>query len=360
MKCPQHALTRREFLRTTACGAIGGFFSLNLPNRTRAAAASAAPVRAALVKGDSRADNVFRALKLIEGDVKKGLAGKKMVVIKPNFVGVDRQLCATHVETTEAVLEFLKPLVKEQILVAESPAGAPAIEGFDNYGYLNLPKKYNVKLVDLDAEPFTILHAIDDKFYPQPFRCANLLLDRNVYVISPAVMKTHDRAVVTLSLKNIVVGAALKDKGFRWGRRGSERNDKPLIHGGGGNAGIHFNLFTLSAKLRPDLAILDGFEGMEGNGPIGGTPVDHKVAVASTDWVAADRIATELMGFDFAQVGYIWFAAQAGIGEGDLTKIEILGEKVGDHVRKYRPNDRIQFQYKWKEGPQLTWPSASA
>lgn len=360
MKRSQHALTRRDFLRTTSFGVIGGFLSFNLPQGAKAAPASAAPSRAALIKGDSRADNIFKALKLIEGDIKKGLAGKKLVVIKPNFVGVDRQLCATHVETTEAILEFLKPLVKEQLLIAESPAGAPAIEGFDNYGYLRLPKKYNVKLVDLDAEPFSILHAVDDKFHPQPFRCANLLLDRDVYVISPAVMKTHDRAVVTLSLKNIVVGAALKDKGFRWGRRGSEKNDKPIIHGGSGNAGIHFNLFTLSTNLRPDLAIIDGFEGMEGNGPIGGTPVEHKVAVASTDWVAADRIGAELMGFDFAQVGYIWFAAQAGIGEGDLSKIEILGEKVTDHIRKYRPHDRIQFQYKWKEGPQLTWPSASA
>jgi uncharacterized protein (DUF362 family) len=360
MKCSQHAFTRRDFLRTTACGVIGGFLSFNLSNATKAAAASGATTRAALVTGDSRPDNIFKALKLIEADIKKGLVGKKLVVIKPNFVGVDRQLCATHVETTEAILEFLKPLVKEQVLIAESPAGAPAAEGFDNYGYLRLPKKYNVKLVDLDTEPFTILHAVDDKFHPQPFRCANLLLDRDVYVISPAAMKTHDRAVVTLSLKNIVVGAALKDKGFRWGRRGPEKNDKPIIHGGRGDAGIHYNLFTLSSKLRPDLAIVDGFEAMEGNGPIGGTPVHHKIAVASADWVAADRIATELMGFDFAQVGYIWFSAQAGIGEGDLSKIEILGERVADHIRKYRPHDRIQFQYKWKEGPQLTWPSASA
>lgn len=358
MKSCEHALSRRDFLKTTACGVVGGLIALNFPRAARSAPSSAEPTRAALIKGDSRADNIFKALKLIEGDIKKGLAGKKKVVIKPNFVGVDRQLCATHADTVEAILEFLGPYVKDEILIAESPGFAPAMEGFDNYGYLRLPKKYNVKLIDLDDEPFTILHAVDDKFYPEPIRCANLLLDRDVYVISPAVMKTHDRAVVTLSLKNIVVGAALKDKGFRWGGRG--KNDKPIVHGGRGDAGIHFNLFTLSQKLRPDLAIVDGFEGMEGNGPMGGTPVDHKVAVASTDWVATDRIAAELMGFDFTKIGYIWFAAQAGFGEGDLSKIEILGEKVQDNIRKYRPHDRVQFQYKWKEGPQLTWPSTSA
>ncbi len=360
MRRDGHSLTRRDFLRTTACGVVGGLAALNLPGAARATAASTSPTRAALIKGDSRADNIFNALKMIESDIKEGLARKKKVVIKPNFVGVDRQLCATHVDGVEAALEFLKPLVKDEIIIAESPAGAPASEGFENYDYHRLEKKYNVRLVDLDAQPYTILHAVDDRFYPRPFRCAKLLLDPDVYVISSAVMKTHDRAVVTLSLKNIVVGAALKDIGFRWGRRGNEKNDKPIIHGGRGNAGINYNLFMLSKKLHPDLAILDGFQGMEGNGPIGGTPVDHRVAVASTDWLAADRIALELMGFDLAKVGYIWFAAQAGIGQGDLGKIDILGEEVQDHIRKYRPHDRVENQYKWKEGPELSWPALSA
>jgi len=360
MRCNQHNLTRRDFLKATTCGVIGGLAALTLPKVAKSSPLSQKPTRAALIKGDSRADNIFNALKTIEGDIKRGLARKKRVVIKPNFVGVDKQLCATHVDGVEATLEFLEPLVKDEIIIAESPAGASASEGFENYGYHRLKNKYNVKLVDLDEQPYTILHAIDDKFYPQPFRCSNLLLDPDVYVISSAVMKTHDRAVVTLSLKNIVVGAAIKDKGFRWGRRGPEKNDKPIIHGGRGNAGINYNLFMLSEKLHPDLSIIDGFQGMEGNGPIGGTPVDHKVAIASTDWVSADRIAVELMGFDIAKVGYIWFAAEAGVGQSDLNKIEILGEKVRDHIRKYRPHDRIEFQYKWKEGPRLTWPGLSA
>jgi uncharacterized protein (DUF362 family) len=360
MRANEHNLTRRDFLKTTACGVMGGLAALHLPKAAKSSPPSANPARAALIKGDSRADNIFKALKMIEPDITKGLARKKKVVIKPNFVGVDRQLCATHVDGVEATLEFLKPLVKNEILIAESPAGASASEGFENYGYHRLKKNYNVKLLDLDEQPHTILHAVDDKFYPQPFRCSKLLLDPDVYVISSAVMKTHDRAVVTLSLKNIVVGAAIKDRGFRWGRRGPAKNDKPIIHGGRGNAGINYNLFMLSEKLRPDLAIIDGFRGMEGNGPVGGTPVDHKVAIASTDWLAADRIAVELMGFDIAKVGYLWFSAQAGIGQGDLSKIEILGERVRDHIRKYRPHDRIEYQFKWKEGPQLTWPALSA
>jgi uncharacterized protein (DUF362 family) len=360
MKCMTENLTRRDFLRATACGVVGGLVALNLPRRIAAQPSMGTQSSVALIKGESRADNVFKALKLIENDIKRSLAKKKRVVIKPNFVGVDRQLCATHVDGVEATLEFLKPIVKDEIIIAESPGWAPAAEAFENYGYHRPEKKYNVRLLDLDEEPFTVGYVIDERFYPRPVRFSRLLLDPDTYVISSAVMKTHDRVVVTLSLKNIVVGAALKDSGFRWGPAGAgKKNDKWVIHGGPSNEGIHYNLFSLAQKLHPNLSIIDGFQGMEGNGPLGGTPVDHKVAVASTDWVAADRVALELMGFDFAKVGYLWFSAQAGLGQGDLTKIEVLGEKVADHIRKYRPHERVQDQYRWIEGPNVTWPKPS-
>ncbi len=351
MKARDYCVTRRDFLKTTACGVLGGLVALHVPRGVAAPAPAASPTRAALIHGDDRADNVFKALKMIEGDIRKGLSKKKRVVIKPNMVAITRQLCATHADCLEGILEFLKPLVKDEVIIAESPAGGPAAEGYENYGYYRLGKKYNVKFLDLDAEPFTIGYVTNERFHAVPVRFSNLLLDPDTYIISSAVQKTHDRFVVTLSLKNIVVGAALKDRTFRWGPGSRGTNDKPIIHGGRGNEGGNYNLFKLAEKLHPDLAVIDGFEAMEGDAPVGGTPVDHKVVTASTDWLAADRIGVELMGFDFAKVGYLSFAARAGMGQSDLSKIEILGENVKDHIRKYRPHRFIERQYKWIEGP---------
>ena len=163
-------------------------------------------------------------------------------------------------------------------------------------------------------------------------------------------MKTHDRVLATLSLKNIVVGAPIKDLGFSWGpnRKAGAKTDKPIIHGSG-YRGINYNLYSLSNKLHPDLAVIDGFEGMEGNGPTKGTAVDHRVCVASTDWFSADRVAIELMGIDFADVGYLNFCADAGIGDPDLSHYEIVGEKVENHIKKYRLSDSIQRQLIWKQ-----------
>ena len=81
---------------------------------------------------------------------------------------------------------------------------------------------------------------------------------------------------------------------------------------------------------------------------MGGTPVEHRVAVASLDWLAADRVAVALMGIDLEKVGYLnYCAAAAGMGETHLDRMEILGGRVSDHVRKYRLADNIGQQLEW-------------
>jgi uncharacterized protein (DUF362 family) len=86
---------------------------------------------------------------------------------------------------------------------------------------------------------------------------------------------------------------------------------------------------------------------MEGNGPNNGTPVDHRVCVVSTDWLAADRVSAELMGVDFAKIGYLNYCAQAGLGVADLNKIEIIGESISNHVKIYKLSDNIEKQLIW-------------
>jgi len=315
-------MTRRRFLRTTGFGALGGVLSFNVPKWGNAQVSRERQSRVSLIEGDSRADNIFRSLKLIEQDVIKVLPTKKRVLIKPNLVSQTRQLAATHVDCIEAILEFLQPLVRDEIIIGESPAQGSAAKGYSNYGYYGLQKKYNVKFLDLDDESFVITHVIDERYRPQPIRFSRLLLDPNMFVISVAVMKT----------------------------RGSAKSDKPVIHGGPACKGIHYNLFTLAKLAPPDLAVIDGFRGMEGNGPVAGTPVDHRVAIASTDWLSADRIAVELMDFDFNKIGYLWLSTREGLGQGHLSRIEVLGEKVRNHIHRYRPHDNIDSQYDSMKG----------
>ena len=162
--------SRRDFLKAAGYGVLGGLVALKFPKVAAPQVSSGTQSLAALISGDSRADNVFKALKLIEPDIRKGLARKKKVVIKPNMVATNTQLCATHVDCLEGILEFLKPLVEDEVIIAESPGGSPASEGYENYGYYRLKKKYNVSFLDLDQQPFTIRYVINERFHTAPVR----------------------------------------------------------------------------------------------------------------------------------------------------------------------------------------------
>ena len=64
-------------------------------------------------------------------------------------------------------------------------------------------------------------------------------------------------------------------------------------------------------------------------------------------------MGVELMGIDYAKVGYLNYCAQAGLGESDLQKIEIVGVPIAEHVRRYRLADNIDQQLVWMTPPKV-------
>jgi uncharacterized protein (DUF362 family) len=255
-------------------------------------------------------------------------------------VSTNHQLAATHVNAIRGILDFFKPYYKNQIIIGEStPSRGGAFEGFKNYGYLALEKEYDAKLVDLNTQPWQYRYVIGKGNRPIPIRIISTFFDPDVYIISAAKMKTHDRAVTTLSLKNVLLGAPLSD---------STGNDKRLTHTADNfsrEAVLHYNMFHLAQEIYPDLGIIDGFEAMEGNGPVGGTPVDTRITLASLDPLAMDSLATKLMGFDPTQILYLTSMAQAGMGQGDLSKIEVLGTPAEQCQYHFKPNQRMIEPY---------------
>ncbi len=340
--------SRRNFLKTSLMGGAAAVAVSALPAAAEAPVASAvqAPMepmgatsKVSLAAGEDRAKIAFDSLIPFKKEIAAAI-GNKRIVLKPNNVIIDKPLCATDAQNLEGIIEFLHSIGKTNVVIAESPANGSAMDGFANYGYDKLATKYKVKLVNLDTEGYEVLYVVNERdMQPHAVRVAKMLMDpANNYVISAAKLKTHDLVGITLSLKNIVVGAGIKDSGAGLNRQGSGggRSDKPLMHGGG-TYGINYNIFSLSAKLHPDLAVLDGYEGMEGTGPVNGTPVSQKVCLASTDWLAADRVGAELMGVDFSKIGYLNYCAKAGDrGQADLAKIEIVGQAIKDHAKTYQ------------------------
>jgi uncharacterized protein (DUF362 family) len=363
---------RREFLKTGLASGAAALFATRFaraaaggaapgtPAATGAPAASAAPAAAptkvALTNGDSRTDNIFKAMKAVEKEIVQSI-GNRRVVIKPNNVVANNQLASTHADALTAICEFLKSINKlDGAIIAESGT-ARTMQGFEAYGYPKVAEKYNVKLVDLDQEKYETVMAFDQTdAKPHPVRVSSILTNqKDNFIISACMLKTHNFAVATMSIKNIILGAPLKlpranatAGGGGRGGRGGGGSDKSILHGGGSH-GININLAMLAPMLHPSLAVIDGFEGMEGNGPISGTKVDHKVCVVSTDYLAADIVGANLMGIDPANMGYLTYLSQAKAGESDMSKMEILGESVAKLTKKYRLGDSIEQQLQWKQ-----------
>jgi uncharacterized protein (DUF362 family) len=133
------------------------------------------------------------------------------------------------------------------------------------------------------------------------------------FLVSMPKLKTHHWAGVTLSLKNmfgIVPGSC-----YGW--------PKNVLHW----AGIDRAILDINAVARPDFAIVDGIIGMEGNGPIQGTPKACGVLVLGDDPVAVDATCCRVMGLIPQQVKYL---ARAGtlLGHVEASKIQQLGERI--------------------------------
>lgn len=307
-----------------------------------------------LIRGESRRKNVTDSLVAIDEQLLPVLRTKKSVVIKPNMVSTVNPLAATNADTLHGILDYLGPRFKGPIYIAESSAGDTP-EGFDNFKYaavVNEHKSQKVSLLDLNTEGLYKIHPIlDADLHPTPIRLAARLVDPDAFVICSAILKTHNTVVATLSVKNMALGAPLRSAPKatpRW-------NDKRKFHGGVRQT--HVDIMLAAQRLAPHwgATVIDGFEGMEGNGPGSGTPVQSRIAIASADYIAADRVGVEAMGINPNWVGYLRFCAQAGLGQYDLAKIDIRGEKLASVKKEYRLHRDIERELRWM-GPMEELP----
>jgi uncharacterized protein (DUF362 family) len=305
-------------------------------------------------QGENRRKNAYEALLAIDKQIQPVLKTKKYVVIKPNNVSTQNQLAATHADTLRGILDYLDGRFHGPVVVAESSAGN-TMDGFENFKYTQLPGEYRklqMKLIDLNDEArYELTHLITPDLHVTPVRLAARLLDPEAFVICSAILKTHNTVVATLSVKNMTLGAPLHQKPsetVKW-------NDKRKYHGGVRQT--HYNMMLTAMKLKPfwGATLIDGYEGMEGNGPSSGTPVASRIAIASTDFIAADRIGVEAMGIDASWPGYLNYCGQVGLGQYDMAKIDIAGPKIASVVKKYRLHADTERELQWM-GPMTDLP----
>lgn len=106
-----NTFNRRSFLKTSIMGGVAATFIGPVNTFVRLDKQEIGPTSVAITTGDNRADLAFRALQPFAKQISQAI-GNRRVVLKPNNVSIDIPLCATHVDTLEGILEFLKSIKK--------------------------------------------------------------------------------------------------------------------------------------------------------------------------------------------------------------------------------------------------------
>jgi uncharacterized protein (DUF362 family) len=339
--------------------------------------------KVALIKGDDRKENIKSCLTLIKEDLDK-MKDAENILIKPNLVAIKPEISNTHVEAVEAVIEFIRDLAPDTpITVGEGAAsafykGLPTSDMFKDYDYYRLEHKYkNVSLTDFDSDTEVIESPIHSVVGDTHLRITKRVEEFD-YKISLAIPKTHNFAVATFGIKNMAGLVLRQDMAMIHGMKGGVEVDAPktlldkLPPGTVSRARrtlpnwlinflftqypayrrsvkmIHRNIVEFAKRTWPDLVVLDGFVCMEGDGPVDGTGVEMKTAIASADPVKADGVGARLIGFEPDEIGYLYYLQnEEKMGEYSLE--HLVGDDLHQIKKAFRRHGTYDIQSQWQE-----------
>lgn len=350
--------SRRGFLGLTGLAAGLGITgcAATRPHAARLAAGSGKTRTAedkstvALVSGSDRRQATYDALKIMRENISAEI-GNRQVVVKVNagFPTENHRIHSTYPGQVRGILDFLRDFYDGEVWISEGVGSSTGtmFDGYELYGLMDLKREYaGLKYIDANQMPSTRKWIRQWHQHPTPINIISMYHLPEYYIISAARLKTHNAVVGTFSLKNIVMGSPL-------GAFAGHPSEKGLMHGGTRDEGasgreLSYNMFTLALEgVYPDLAVVDGATGIEGNGPWDGTEVEHAVTVASTDFVACDRVCTEIAGIDPFYMKYLEWCGQAELGNWNMDKITVRGARLKDHVIRYKLNENVAEQVAW-------------
>lgn len=230
----------------------------------------------------------------------------KSLLLKPNLVETWPNV--HHVCTNPAVVwaaaETFWRLGASRVMVGEGPGHCTdTVRTLDQSGMSEIIDVRKLPFVDLNRyELFTLPNQggfsdLASLIFPATLREVDI-------VVSMAKMKTHHWAGVTLSMKNLF--GLMPGSVYGW--------PKNLLH----YAGIANAILDINSTFKPQLAIVDGIVGMEGDGPIMGTPKKAGVLVMGSNLPAVDATCARIMGLDPLKVEYLALASgPPGRGAGE-------------------------------------------
>jgi uncharacterized protein (DUF362 family) len=235
----------------------------------------------------------------------------KKILIKPNVLRASKpeEGITTHPAVLRAVVEKIETMQPATMVVGDNPGafnyGANE-KCFEQTGLMEAAAGYyqNIGSDSQNAD-------FNADFMPT-VNVSRIVMEADI-IISLPKFKTH--GLTTLS------GAIKNSYGFLPGAQ------KAKLHKAAGNPERFHDMLIDMFRLRvPDLFIVDAVVGMEGNGPASPDLRDIGLILASDNAVATDAVIAAMMGCEPAQLRFLQKAKEVGLGDYDLSTVEVIGE----------------------------------
>jgi uncharacterized protein (DUF362 family) len=323
-------ITRREVLQVSAFGFMVGVGSLFIPRgyfrwpqQAQTFVAKVAHYQLDIANAISRG---ISELGITVEEVK----GKR-ILLKPNLV--ETASGTPHINTHSLILRgaieaFLR-LGAATVMVAEGPGHRrDTLAVYEESGLADVLTEDRITFHDLNYITGYELPNVGGQTTMKTLTFPGLFQEVD-WIVSMAKMKTHHWTGATLSMKNLF--GVMPGLYYGW--------PKNVLH----KVGIQNSILDINATLKPHFAIVDGIIGMEGDGPIMGSPKQVGVLVMGRNLPAVDATCCRIMGIDPYKVSYLE-RADNWLGPIGDRSIEQRGETIASVQTNFELIDTIPAQ----------------
>ena len=227
--------------------------------------------------------------------------------------------CSTSPWQLEGVIRGLRNLGYQNLIGAHNgTVVVDSFEGEEKNKHKAVQDKLSLPVLHLDSPPNKWVQfkpkekmLVLDDIFPEGIQIPESFAGKNI--IQLPTMKTHVFTTMTGAMKNAFGGLLHRKR--HW--------THSVIHE------TLVDLLAIQQEIHPGVfAVMDGTFAGDGPGPRAMRWHIKNRILASADQVAIDAVAAKMMGFDPMSIKFIRLAHERGLGCGDVSKIDVVGEDI--------------------------------
>ncbi len=218
----------------------------------------------------------------------------------------------THPAIVKAIADEVKKLGASPF-IGDSPGGANLL--YDKVLKATGMRALGIPIVNFEEKGMRKFENPGGKI--NPIYISNTALSFDLIINIPK-LKTHELTLFTCGIKNMFgCVPGLHKVNYHLETPSREEFSEALV--------------DLFERIRPAVTIADAVTAMEGQGPANGKLRDLGLIIASTDTIALDAVCSKIMNFEPLDIPTTRIAYQRRLGEADIDKIDLLGEKLPEY-----------------------------